>query len=177
MAKKAIRPIRIEGNIAYVPLTMGYEAIIDAADVPLVSAWNWSAGLVRRKDGSISKVYAMRTEPIGGGKRRTVRMHSAIAQTPDGLETDHINLDGLDNRRSNLRAATSTQNRRNIRAHFDSTTGVKGVTWHKPMQKWVAKIRANGRRVHLGYFATIEAAAAAYAKASAEHHGVFGRTA
>ena len=44
------RPIRIEGDVAYVPLTKGYEAIIDVEDVPLVEGRNWHAHVVRKKD-------------------------------------------------------------------------------------------------------------------------------
>ncbi len=169
MAKKAIRPIRIEGNIAYVPLTKGYEAIIDAEDVPLVEGFNWIASVER------NTVYAVRRE--GSGCRREIRMHRVIMGDPDGLQVDHRHGNGLDNRRSNLRVATGLQNSRNARIRKDNSSGFKGVSWNKSARKWHARIKVDGSRINLGNYETPEAAHAAYAKASAELHGEFGRIA
>lgn len=96
---KKIRTIRVEGNIAYVPLTHGHEAIIDACDASLVDAFNWYARVRPHT------VYAVRTTRSGMVKRDS-RMHRAIMGDPDGFEVDHINGNGLDNRRDNLRLAT-----------------------------------------------------------------------
>jgi hypothetical protein len=172
MAKKAIRPIRIEGNVAYVPLTQGYEAIIDAADVPLVEGYNWHAHVVG------GTVYARRNiSRHAKGRRCNVCMHREILQVADGLEVDHANLNGLDNRRANIRPATKAENGRNRPAKPNSVSGVKGVSWHNRDRVWRARIRHEGRCLTLGYFRTVEAAAEAYAKASAELHGDFGRVA
>lgn len=178
MANKAIRPIRIEGNIAYVPLTQGYEAVIDAADVSLVVGYNWRARVSRRQDGSVYTVYAVRCTPRGdGGKQFNVPMHRVIASTPADLDTDHINGDGLDNRRGNLRTVTTALNARNRRRAANNTSGVKGVCWDARKGKWRARIRADGR-CHLNrYFDTIEGASEAYAAASAAFHQEFGRVA
>ena len=168
--KFAIRAILIEGDIAYVPLTQGYEAIIDAADVPLVREWNWSAW----KFGDL--IYACRTD-YSGSKQRTVRMHRVIMGEPDGIGIDHRDNNGLNNRRENLREATNEQNARNRRIRSDSTSGLKGVSWRKSEGKWTASIGVSGKRKHLGYFNTPEAAHEAYIKASIQFHGQFGRTA
>lgn len=169
------RPIRIEGDIAYVPLTKGYEAVIDAADVPLVAGRSWQARESRRPDGSLITVYAQAAKP---GKTGTIKMHRLLLGEPAGAEVDHRDGNGLNNRRSsNLRAATTSQNRWNARTPRDNTSGAKGVTWHALRQKWMAQIQAHGRHHYLGLFATQEAAAAAYARASAEIHGEFGRVA
>ena len=169
MASRQIRPIRVEGNIAYVPLTQGYEAIIDAADALKIASWNWYA-LAKP-----TAVYAVRGD-TSTGKRREVRLHRAIMTGLDGLEVDHINGDGLDNRRSNLRAATHAQNSRNSRTPKNNTSGFKGVILDKPTGKWRAQIRLDGAQKHLGYFVTPEDAHTAYCKASAELHGEYGRT-
>jgi hypothetical protein len=87
-------------------------------------------------------------------------------------EVDHINRDPSDNRWSNLREATSAQNKNNRAVRKDSRTGVKGVMPH-PDGRFRAKIRHEGRHIHLGLFVTIEAAAEAYRKAAAELHGEF----
>lgn len=177
MTKQLKRSIRIDGDVAYVPLTKGYEAVIDAADVSLVSGRNWRADVRRHRDGSIRTVYAIGSERLSDGKERTVLMHRVIACTPDRLETDHIDSNGLNNRRSNLRPATVAQNQYNRRLGTGNTSGFKGACWHKPIGKWVAQIKLNGKTRHLGYYDTIEKAADAYAAASAELHGDFGRIA
>lgn len=169
MAKKAIRPIRIEGNIAYVTLTKGYVAILDANDVPLVSGWNWSA-LVKK-----TTVYAVRK--LGSRGEAAVYMHRAILPVAAGQLVDHIDGNGLNNRRENLRSASHVQNCRNQRRCTRNTSGFKGVTWCARRRKWRAQIAADGKRHDLGFFPSPEEAHAAYAEASARLHGCFGRTA
>jgi hypothetical protein len=162
------RPIRIEGDIAYVPLTQGYEAIIDASDVHLVDGVSWFPM------ASGKTVYARRID-YSGDKPRKVWLHRAIMGDTDGLEIDHIDCDGLNNRRRNLRPATRSQNLANKQIYTNNTSGFKGVSWKKGNGKWVSYIKANGQQYHLGYFDTPEAAHAVYAKASEKLHGEFGR--
>lgn len=164
------RPVRIDGDIAYVPLTRGYEAVIDAADVELVSAFNWQAFV-----GSHT-IYAQRTDQ-SGGKRKTVRMHRVISCASSDLEVDHINGNGLDNRRANLRSATHQQNLQNQRISSINKVGFKGVSWHKRASKWRARITVGGRESNLGLFASAKDAHAAYVDASIRMHGNFGRSA
>jgi hypothetical protein len=173
MPKKA-RQIRIDGDIAYIPLTRGYEAIIDAADVSLVDGHNWYAHVSKRADGTIWTVYAYRNHRKDG-KKTTIQLHRVILNTPDELKGDHRNGDGLDCRRVNLRLATSTENNRNARTPITNTSGAKGVYWNKRDGKWYARIRADGALRHLGLFSDIADAAAAYAQASRKLHGDFGR--
>ena len=173
-AQKPVRPIRVVGDIAFVPLTKGYEAIIDAADVHLVEEHNWCAKVFHRKDGSIQTVYAVRSER-SGGKQHEIRMHRVLADTPDGMETDHHDGNGLNNRQSNLRDATRSQNQHNQRVRADNSSGAKGVGWDKTKGKWRVRIGLNGKVRSLGRYTDINEASAAYAKASAEFHGKFGR--
>ena len=163
MAKKEIRPIRIEGNVAYVPLTQGREAVIDAADAEIVDGRNWYL------DRSGGQMYAKSDAPS------RVRMHCLLMGLSGAL-VDHNDGDGLNNRRSNLRAATRGQNACNSKIRADSTSGFRGVSLHRQTGRWHAYINSNGRRHSLGYFATAEDAAAAYAKASLQMHGEFART-
>jgi hypothetical protein len=171
-----VRTIRAEGIIAYVPLTKGYEAVIDASDAHLVNKWNWCALVTKRKDGSVRSVYAARKER-SSGMPTTILMHRVISKDQNGIDIDHIDCNGLNNRKSNLRKATKSQNQHNQRISGANKSGVKGVRWHKASQKWVAQIECNGRRHHLGCYASISDAAGAYASASASFHGEFGRTA
>jgi len=173
---KPIRPIRIDGGIAYVPLTQGYEAIIDVSDFHLVDGFSWYSQIKRRSDGSIRAVYAVRT-CRAGGKMRAIMMHRVIAGTPEGLETDHQDGNSLNNRRLNLRYASTAQNQRNRKLQINNTSGAKGVSWDPHRRKWRAMIAVDGRDRILGRFRTIEEAASTYAAASKKLHGEFGRTA
>jgi hypothetical protein len=173
---RKIRPIRVEGDVAFVPLTQGYEAIIDAADVHLVEGVSWHAAVVRRRDKSVWRVYAQWRGRGKNGCSSSVYLHRVIAGTPDHMMTDHVNGNGLDNRRANLRHATNADNQHNSKKANNNTSGIKGVYWEKTRGKWRAQIKVSGRRWQLGYFTNIEDAAAAYAEASARLHGDFGRT-
>ena len=164
-----IRPVRINGDIAFVPLTQGYDAIIDAADVPLVEGFNWTANVGPRL------VYAVRWVRLADGKWRAIGLHRTILDAPDERQVDHVNSNGLDNRRSNLRLATASQNQHNQRRRCDNTSGFKGVYWHKERAKWRARIKLIGHHKHLGYFDTPEAAHAAYVEAANRFHGEFAR--
>ena len=98
-------------------------------------------------------------------------MHREIMNCPKGLEVDHINQNGVDNRRINLRIATATQNRQNTSKQKSNTSGYKGVM--KDKTKWRAMIRDNGRRIHLGMFDNKIDAAIAYNKAAIKYHKEF----
>ena len=164
-----IRPIRIEGNIAYVTLTKGYEAIIDADDVFLVDKWNWYASIQG------NTVYASRSF-MHNGSRVYLSMHRAIMKTKENLHVDHKDGNGLNNRKSNLRLASRSQNMRNMKIRKDNASGSKGVSCHKQREKWAAYINVNGKRKNLGLHETVEKASAAYKAASLKFHGDFGRT-
>ena len=102
---------------------------------------------------------------LNGGKPLTTKQ-----------EVDHIeHADGshAQDRLSNLRIVSSSQNIMNQRINRNNTSGYKGVSWHKRNGKWKAEIMSQGRRKCLGYFTTPEAAALAYDKAAKELHGEF----
>lgn len=167
------RAIKIEGDIARIPLTQGYEAIIDAADVDLIGRWSWSAFVKRRQNGEISNVYATRSKEIDFGKNQTVFMHRVIAQTEQGFVTDHIDGNGLNNRRSNLRPATRSQNSHNQKRNVRNTSGEKGVSLCKRTSRWKARLKLHGRNHCLGYYHSLEEAANAVRAARIKMHGNF----
>lgn len=162
------RLVRIEGDIAYVPLTKGYEAIIDASDAALVSGRNWYAQVGR------TGVYAARSQ-THEGRQRCVLMHRVLLSAPDDMEVDHWDGDGLNNRRANLRLATRLQNQGNRPANRSNRLGVKGVRAHQG--RYMAEITVRGRTTFLGSFDTIEEASAAYARAADNFFGEFARSA
>jgi hypothetical protein len=94
---------------------------------------------------------------------------------PDGYELDHIDLNRSNNKISNLRLATRSQNRANARVQRDNSLGIKGVHFFKPDRKYVAQLRHQGRRIFLGQFRTAEEAGAAYEAAAKKYHGKFAR--
>jgi hypothetical protein len=158
-----IRPIRTCGDVAYVPLTQGYTAIIDAADVPLVDEHNWHAMKCK------NTVYG-RTKYC----KLSVFLHRLIIKAPFGFSVDHRDGDGLNNRRCNMRIATHSQNMHNMRRGKNNTSGFKGVDFS--FGKWRARIKIKGKKKHLGVFTSPEEAHAAYCRASKKFHGEFGRT-
>lgn len=90
-------------------------------------------------------------------------------------EVDHINGDPSDNRWCNLRAATHSQNLKNMKLHKTNTSGFKGVSWCSYGKSWRASIKVNGKNLRLGRFKTPEEAAQAYNLAADEYHGEFKR--
>jgi hypothetical protein len=165
MPKKAIRPIRISGQVAYVPLTKGYEAIIDAKDVDIVCKFNWMA--YEKKN----TVYAVRNDPEGTA---LIRLHRLIMNAPKGLEVDHIDRNGLNNTRENLRICDRCQNMRNVGPR--DSKGTKGISWHKRTGKWQARIVAGGAQIYLGVYETEQMAQNAYNDACIRLHGDFAVT-
>ncbi len=147
-----------------VPLSRGYVAIVDEADAGRVLSHKWSV----RPSGR--NVYAQRAVQRPDGVWTTQALHTFLT----GYErTDHRNGNGLDNRRSNLRDATREGNSQNRRQRADNTSGYKGVTWHKRIDKWQAKVKADGVSRHVGYYETAEEAARAYDIAARFFHGEY----
>ena len=91
-------------------------------------------------------------------------------------DVDHINGNPSDNRISNLRLATKSQNLGNMKKPITNTSGKKGVSWHAIGKKWQAHIRVEGKNYYLGLFPSVEAAHEAYSHAAHMHRGEFART-
>jgi len=159
------RSVHIAGAVAYVPLTQGKEALISSADADFIGQWIWCYN---------SRGYAYR-KARKGSRQVTLYLHRVLLDAPDGTVVDHINGDGLDNRRLNLRFCTHAQNMVNRKLNINNSSGFKGVVWHKPRRKFIAQIQCGGKRIHLGYYLTAELAHKAYLAASAELHGQFAR--
>jgi hypothetical protein len=168
---KNIREVRVEGNIAFVALTKGYEAVIDISDVPLVFQWNWYAKEDNRRDGTFGCVYAQRNEYLGKRKQRTILMHRIISGAVYGEEVDHRDRNGLNNVRSNLRVATKSTNQRNKFAPRRSASGHVGVVWNKSASKWQVSIGVDGARKYIGLFVNINDAMAARRQAEVQYWG------
>lgn len=156
------------GQYCKIPLTQGKFAKVDPDDYPWLAQFRWHCKTNK------NAAYAARTVTHA---RRPIRiyMHRLIARTPPHLFCDHINHNGLDNRKANLRIATRAQNSLN-RPYIkrpDSPSKYKGVTWHKAQRKWAVQICYNGMHKNVGYFHDEIQAAKAYDEAAKKHHKEF----
>lgn len=143
-----------------IPLTQGKWAIVDVDMFDYLNQWNWSySGTNRNK-------YALRW--AGQGVPRKIMHREIIGKVPEDKVVDHINHDGLDNRKSNLRILTNQQNLYNTKA--------KGYSWHKARGKWKVDL-SMGRlgskvSVYVGSYDTEEEARAAYLEVRKEWAGI-----
>lgn len=149
-----------------ISLTQGKMALVDDSDYEELGQWKWYA---MRTASHRDRWCAARCVPTGNGRQANIYMHRAILKPASGVFIDHIDGDGLNNQRSNLRLATNQENCRNQRVRRNNTTGYKGVfKWHN---RWGAKIQ----EYYLGLFNTPEEAATAYNEAANELFGEYAR--
>jgi len=157
-----------------IELTRGFTAVIDNEDCDLIS-FKWR---VIPKGGG--RFYAARNKK-NKGKSSIIQMHRVILGRMIGRElllhefVDHIDGNGLNNSRNNLRLADKYQNQQNQRKHIDSKNTSKGIWYNKKRNHWVARISCNGVRKHLGIFKNEEDATHAYREAALLYHGEFAR--
>jgi len=152
-----------------IKLTQGKVAIIDDVDYAELSKYKWYA----RLEGKV--YYAQRGVKKSNGKRTIQRMHRFLMNPSVGIGVDHIDGNGLNNQRSNLRLCNQSENCRNQRAVRGGSSKYKGVDWFKLLNKWRAKIYVNHKSVHLGVFASEEDAASAYNNTAVKYFGEFAK--
>jgi len=148
-----------------IPLSRGAYAIVDLDEVRNLNLSRWSLWSRRHLR------YAKRHE---NGK--TILMHREIMNAPPGMEVDHINGNGLDNRKSNLRLCTNTQNQQNREKWSPKTSIFKGVFWDRDRKKWKAQITLNKKQYSLGRFDSEIEAARAYDREALYLFGEFANT-
>lgn len=141
-----------------IPIGRNQFAIVDDEDYEKVSQYNWHTM------GSSKQTYFYAATKV--------RMHRLVMDAPPGLMVDHINGDTLDNRKSNLRLCTNSQNQQNTGSR-GGTSKYKGVSFRKRSNKWIAAFRFDGKPYYCGVWDTEEDAARAVDKKRGEVCGDF----
>jgi hypothetical protein len=149
-----------------ITLTKGKVAWVDDEDYEWLNQWKWHAN-----------VHGLTWYAVRGvgpsSSQLNIKMHRLIMNAPEDMEVDHINGNGWDNRRENLRLCTNLQNQWNRPKQRNNTTGYKGVK--RSRGKFRATIQFRKKDIHLGHFSTAEQAARAYDKKARELFGEFAR--
>lgn len=153
-----------------IPLTQGFVAIIDDEDFEAVSRHRWVLVALGRNQ---THVYAVRAVGHGRKGRRNQMLHQFLLGKQEGMVIDHINGNGLDCRRANLRACTQGQNCANKRRKEGCSSIYKGVS--RERNRFCARITGDGHQRRLGQFETEVEAAVAYDTAARKHFGEFAR--
>jgi len=156
--------------MAEIKLTQGKVAIADDSDFEYLNQFKWHAACPD------DKWYARRALPHApGGKQKHITMQDdLLGKPPKGMEIDHKDGNGLNNKRDNIRVCTHHQNLMNKAGHGE-TSKFKGVTRRKGMNKYRASIGFFGKVIHLGYFKKEEDAAIAYNNAALKYFGDFAK--
>jgi len=156
--------------VKQIELTQSKVALVDDCDYDYLSRWRWYVLL----SGGIH--YAARTALVAEGHPVTRRMHREILGFHGSIPPlDHIDGDGLNNRRANLRVCTIQQNSFNRRQYLKTRSGYKGVYWNNLIRKWVAGITHNGKQLYLGSYGDKHTAALAYNYEAAKRFGEFAK--
>lgn len=152
-----------------IPLTQGLFALVDNEDFEELNKFKWCAIKVRESNNYYAaRGVNMKTTTLG------IKMHRYILGLTDPkIKCDHIDHNGLNNQRYNLRPSTNAENTRNRGSKPNSSSIYKGVTWNKKAKKWIAQININGKNKYLGSFIDEIEAAKVYDVMAKLHHGEF----
>lgn len=143
-----------------IPLTQGKVALVDDEDYKWLIEFKWCAAKSRTTFYAMRHTHQQRPE--------TIQMQRDIIRPLAKFQIDHINHNGLDNRRENLRIATPTQNNQNRQKSKGKSSQYRGVSWSTSTRKWRVEIKASGSKRILGHFDNEIDAALAYDRAARE---------
>ncbi len=156
-----------------IKLTTGETAIVEDRDYSYLMQWKWFR---RVKNNQIYAIrHAFKDERLSG-QPHLIKMHRVIMCAEKGMIVDHINHNGLDNTRNNLRVVTNQENLKNMKLKKNNTSGFTGVTWCKKENRWVSQIMINRKTICIGRFSNKEDAIKARKEANIkygfhENHG------
>lgn len=156
-------PIIINGDVAYIITSKGEKSIIDSEDVERIKGFCWWVSNTGYLMGDVHK------------PKKHISIHRLIMNILDrpDIIIDHKNGNKLDNRKSNLRICTRTENSYNKAMQPYNTSGITGVTWDKARRKWAAAICYEGKRIHLGRYSNKDDAIKARREAEDKYFGEF----
>lgn len=149
-------------------LSSGKITFVDEEDYQRVIQYNWWSQ-IRKNNVWYAKV-RMR---LPGGERRLVSLHRFIMNCHSDDQIDHIDHDGLNNCKDNLRICTASQNRQNERKRNNTSSQFKGVCWDRNRRMWLARIKVDKKLYNLGRFNSEQQAAKVYDLAAIKHFGPF----
>lgn len=153
-----------------IPLTQDKFALVSDEDFDFLNQWKWYAFQPKNN----KTMYAFRTKGHGKGIKKSFAMHFVLMKPAKGLVTDHINGDGLDNRRENLRICTTAENMRNrTRLNKNNKSGFKGVSWQEDHSAWRATVMFNRKQYFGGFYDTVKEAAKGYNQLAKKLFGEF----
>ena len=144
-----------------IPLTQGKVTLIDNEDFEIASLFKWSLYTCKGIDYAATRIDG-----------EVLLLHRLIANTPQYMETDHRNRNGLDNQKNNIRICTHQQNMMNIPS-VRGKSKYKGVSWNIRKNKWQVYISYNSKNKFLGCFTKEREAAQAYNDKAIELYGEF----
>jgi hypothetical protein len=136
------------------------ETLIDLEDIPKVKSIGWHLTPNKRNTR-----YCI--------SNKGVLLHRLLMDDPEGMVIDHINHNGLDNRKCNLRICTNQENICNCEIPKNNKSGCKGVYWAKDKQKWTVQITINNKTKYIGRYENLEDAIKARQEASKKYYGDF----
>ena len=145
-----------------IPVKGGPFALVDARDYDKLVKYKWFAKYTPTTCYAVARV-----------NNKYIFMHRLITGAPKGMAVDHIDHNGMNNTRKNLRLCTPRQNRYNSRPRKGGTSKYKGVFWNTQRRKFCARINHNRKSYHLGFFNDEKDAAKAYDKKAKQLHGKF----
>jgi hypothetical protein len=154
-------------------LKSGNKILVDACNSALLSENGWREHVVGRTS------YVRRRKYIGKKHGKYVYevqyLHRLIMNPPKGMVIDHVDGNGLNNRRKNLRICTRAQNLSNQRKQHGCSSKYKGVTYHPKTGGWYSQIKFKKQHIYLGYFKKEEDAAIAYNTSAIKYFGKFAK--
>lgn len=149
--------------------------IVDDEDYKFLNQWKWQL----QPNGYVVRGTHIGSKKDGTRKHINIYMHRLLMKTPEGMCTDHINMNKLDNRKPNLRICTYRQSALNRGRHKDNISGYKGVNYHNTKwrrKKWRAEIKYKDKCINLGYRKTSKEAAYLYDQVAMQLFGEFAKT-
>ena len=147
-----------------ISLSRGKFALVDNINYEYLNQWKWY----------YNNGYAARDQRNLITKKDTrIYMHRIIMKAKKSENIDHVNHNGIDNQKRNLRKSTHEQNMHNMKSNKNSTSQYKGVCWAKNNKKWKVQINYNNKHIYLGYYTNEKVAAKVYDKAAIKLHKEF----